>query len=170
MNNIYLVGMMGSGKTVTSKALASKLEKKCVDLDAVIEEKMGFSIADAFKEHGEDYFRDQEVVALKEVASQGNVVVATGGGVILRPENIDQMKATGKIIYLETEFVTLWNRVKTNTERPLLKGEAPQDKLEKILAEREGIYQAISHFSVKTDGLSAEQVAEDILKVLHEEN
>ena len=162
MPNLYLIGMMGSGKSVTGKKLAQFLKGSFVDLDDVIEKKNKKSISEIFAGEGEPFFRDQESEVLNEVASQDKLVVATGGGVILRPENVDRMRASGRIIYLEASLDVLWKRVQEKRNRPLLKSASPQTKLKEIFLSRQPIYETVSEFQIATDGLSPETVAKNI--------
>jgi len=162
MPNLYLIGMMGSGKSVTGKKLAQFLKGSFVDLDDVIEKKNKKSISEIFAGEGELFFRDQESEVLNEVASQDKLVVATGGGVILRPENVDRMRASGRVIYLEASLDVLWKRVQEKGNRPLLKSASPQDKLKEIFLSRQPIYETVSEFQIATDGLSPETVAKNI--------
>ncbi len=166
MDNIYLVGMMGSGKSVTGKKLAEILGFSFVDLDERIQQKTGRTINDIFQNDGEVSFRDQEHEALKETAAADKQVVATGGGTVLRPENILLMAKTGKNIFLETSLEVLWDRVKHKKDRPLLKGGNPFESLKKIFTERESVYKKSADLSVNTDGLTAEAAAQKILEKL----
>ena len=166
MPNLYLTGMMGSGKSVTGKRLAAKLGYGCADLDDLIEEKARKSIGQIFINEGEDFFRDLESQMLKEASGLGNRVVATGGGTILRPGNVELMRATGKIIFLETSPDILWQRVKDKKDRPLLGGEKPQEKLLQIYAYRLPLYEGCCDFKVATDGKTAAAVADEIYQML----
>ncbi len=168
MPNVYLVGMMGSGKTVTGKKLASLLGREFVDLDALVEEKSGRTIVNIFEKQGEEFFRGIESEALRE-PSDGPRVVATGGGIILRPENVRHMRNSGTVVYLETGAEALWQRVRGRSDRPLLKGADPKEKLAQILAARRSLYEQASDFRVATDGRTAEAVAEEIFKRLEKE-
>lgn len=162
-SNIYLIGMMGSGKTVTGRRLATMLGMDFVDLDQMIEQKTGRSISELFEKESEAYFRDQESVLLKEVSSIGSRVVATGGGAVLQPENVECMRRTGKIVFLKTSLEDLWPRVKDKKDRPLLGKGNPREALAKIYASRAPLYEKAYDFEVNTDGQKAEAVARKIL-------
>lgn len=166
MPNVYLTGMMGSGKSVTGEKLAAKLGFAFIDLDEWIQKRTRKTIVEIFTSEGEDYFRDQESKALEEVCASGPRVVATGGGTILKTPNVEKMRRTGKIVFLETSLDVLWDRVKEKRDRPLLRGGEPQEKLAKILAVRQPLYENRCDFKVLTDGKTAEAVAEEIEKKL----
>ena len=159
MFNIYLIGMMGSGKTVTVKRLAAMLECPFTDLDELIQERTRRSIVEIFQEEGEFFFRDQESALLKEVSGLTPRVVATGGGTVLRADNVSWMKRDGKIVFLETSLDILWSRVKDKKDRPLLKGKTPRERLLEIYHYRTPIYRAASDLTVNTDGQSVQAVA-----------
>ena len=166
MPNIYLIGMMGSGKSVTGKRLAVKLGYGFVDLDERVQDKTKRSIADIFEKDGENFFRDLESQILKEASLADLKVVATGGGVVLRRANIDLMKATGKIFFLETSVEVLWERVKDKKDRPLLRDGKHQERLLEIDAYRKPLYQGASDSKVNTDGKTAGAVADEIWEIL----
>ncbi len=168
--NIYLTGMMGSGKSVTGKRLAPKLGYAFLDLDEFIQERTHRSIPDIFAKEGEEFFRHEETMALKEAAAVSGRVIAAGGGTLLKPGNIDLMKQTGKIVFLETSPDILWDRVKDKNDRPLLKGENPKESLIKIYAYREPHYQSSCDFKVNTDGKTASAVADEIWALLRKAN
>ena len=169
MSHLYLIGMMGSGKSVTARRLAKVLRRQFVDLDSLIEEKNGRSIPQIFAESGESFFRDQEALVLAEASSSSEPsVVATGGGAVLKDINVSKMRASGTIIFLNASLETLWQRVQKNTNRPLLKGENPKGALEKILHQRVMRYGEVSDFLVETDGKSPDTVADDIARILGE--
>ena len=164
MPNIYLVGMMGSGKSVTGKKLAELLSYSFLDLDECIQQKIGRTINDIFQNDGEISFRDQEQKVLQETVLLDKRVVATGGGTVLKTENVSVMKRTGKIIFLETSLNILWERVKHKKDRPLLKGQDPFGNLKKIFTDRESIYRNAADLVVNTDGLTAEAAAMKVLE------
>ena len=164
--NIYLTGMMGSGKSVTGKRLAVKLGYGFLDLDELIQKKSGKTIPQIFTDKGEDFFRELESQALKEISSLEMKVVATGGGTVLRTANVNLMKATGKIIFLDASVETLWERVKDKKDRPLLRGGKPQEKLLEIYAYRRPLYEGSCQLKVGTDGKTAGAVADEIAELL----
>jgi shikimate kinase len=166
MRNIYLIGMMGSGKSVTGKRLAVKLGCGFVDLDDLIEKKAGKSITQIFSEKGEPYFRDLEAQILKETSAEEMKVVATGGGAILRHANVELMRATGQVIFLEASPEILWERVKDKKDRPLSRGGKPQERLLEIYATRKPLYEGASHDKINTDGKTAGAVADEICQIL----
>lgn len=164
--NIYLIGMMGSGKTVTGKALAALLDYTFVDLDAEIQAREGRSIPEIFAGSGEPYFRDAESSVLEDFSKRSGQVIATGGGIVLREDNVRRMKATGKVALLKASAESLWQRVRYSKDRPLLNKPDPFGALRQILNDREALYEKACHFSVTTDGKIAEDVAAEILKIL----
>ena len=166
MPNLYLIGMMGSGKSVTGKRLAALLGTEFVDLDDRIKEKARLTIPEIFEQKGEAFFRGEETRILRETAAGDTLVVATGGGIILRPENVAWMHGQGKIIYLETSLEELWTRLKAKKDRPLLKGDDPRKNLERLLNERAELYEKACDFKVDTDGCPADRAARKILKIL----
>ncbi len=163
MINIYLVGMMGSGKSTVGKILAKQLGKQCIDLDYQIEKKVGDSIESIFQNEGELKFRYYETLELKKIS---NSVVACGGGIILSNENLNLMKRNGRIIYLKATLDELERRLIKSKNRPLLKNRDLRDSLEKILNERKRKYESIPSISVHTDGLTPLEVSNAILRKL----
>lgn len=167
MDNIYLVGMMGSGKTVTGEALADLTGMKFLDLDSEIEKKTRLSINQIFRDRdkGEPYFRTVEKKILNEIAGRTGFVIATGGGIVLDQENIEKMKITGQVISLNASFDTLWNRVKDKADRPLLYVDNPEKKFFQIFQERTPFYQIASDGRiVQTDGLTPQATARMIVE------
>ncbi|MFH0985455.1 MAG: shikimate kinase [Candidatus Omnitrophota bacterium] len=165
-DNIYLIGMMGSGKTVTGRALAEFAGYSFVDLDAEIQAAEGCSIPEIFERSGEPHFRAVESSTLERFSKKTQQVVATGGGIVLRPENVQQMKKTGKIVLLKASAECLWQRVRYSKDRPLLNKPDPFGTLRQILNDREFFYEKASDLSVLTDGKSAETVAKEIRDML----
>jgi len=166
MPNVYLIGMMGSGKSLTGKNLAVLLKYDFLDLDERVEKKNGCAISEIFTQKGEPFFRDQESLVLREVPQKGSSVIATGGGIILRPENVRHMRSTGRVVYLETSLGMLWQRLEGKKDRPLLKVQDGPKALEDIFLKRKKIYEKACHDSVATDGKNPEEVAHEVAVLL----
>ncbi len=165
-SNIYLIGMMGSGKSATGRVLAAMREAAFVDLDSEIERIEGRPIAAIFAQSGEPYFRDVESAVLQEFSGKTGRVFATGGGIILRPANVDRMKGTGTVVLLKASAKTLWQRLQYSKDRPLLNKPDPLGTLTQIFNDREALYERACHIAVPTDGKSAEDVAQEIQKMV----
>lgn len=162
--NIALVGFMGAGKTVTSEILAGRLGLRRVSTDDAIIEKEGRSINDIFVDSGEPYFRKVEHAAVAALAGGGGLVIDCGGGVVLNPDNLASLKSNGVVIYLKTSSQVIYERVRQETHRPLLKVKDPQKKIEELLKQRDARY-AQADYTVETDGKSPEQVAEEVVNI-----
>ena len=148
---MYLIGMMGSGKTTSGKALAKLLGLSFVDLDEQIVEYAGHSINDIFKSEGEPYFRNIESELLFRVSAKPDQVVATGGGIVINPSNTARMRSAGLVIYLKTSLDVLWERVKGKKDRPLLSNPNPRKALESLYGERTPLYEENSDRVFATD-------------------
>ncbi len=162
--NVILTGMPASGKTTVSKLLSEKLNLKLVDTDEEIVKKYG-AICDIFATLGEPAFRNMETEVVKNVCAQSGLVVSTGGGCVLRAENVELFKNSGKIVYLLADLQTLTERVKNDNTRPLISGDSAV-KLEKLLKERSPIYEACADLTVDTNGKSPKEIVENICKLL----
>ena len=164
MKNVYLIGMMGSGKTTSGRALAKLLSLPFVDLDDQIVECTGRSINEIFKKEGESYFRNLESRLLNQVSRGAAQVVAPGGGVVLNPANSQQMKNTGLVVYLKTSLNVLWDRVKGKKDRPLLQSPDPKKSLAALYYKRAPLYENSAAKVFLTDYKSSENVALEIYK------
>jgi len=164
---IYLVGARGSGKTTVGRLLAARLGWSFVDMDDVIEAAAGKTIAEIFASEGESGFREREADALSQVVSRPDHVIATGGGIILRPDSRSRLCKTGYCVWLTALAETLWERIRADgaspVRRPALTGLSPADEIRHVLATREPHYRAVAHLSVPTDGQSPEAVVSAIL-------
>lgn len=164
-DNIILVGFMGTGKTAVSKQLAKKLDWQQIDIDDLIEETANKKISDIFAENGEQYFRDLETEALRRIISLKNHIVSTGGGAVLREENMKIMKQAGVVICLSAEPEIIYDRVKTASHRPLLQTEDPLQKIKDLLEFRAPFYEK-ADYMIDTSYLSVDQVVKKILKYI----
>ena len=163
--NLYLVGMMGSGKSTAGRHLAELLGYRFLDADTSIEQVAGRSIPELFASEGEAGFRALEAAVLNQIASWHSLVVATGGGVVTRPENWGQLHQ-GVVIWLDAPEALLLERLRSDaTPRPLLETADPAARLTALLAERKPLY-AQADLHIVQDGRPAEEVAAQILEGL----
>ena len=157
--------MPGSGKSATGKILASSLKFKFLDLDEEIVHVAGKSIPKIFEEDGEDHFRYLESLVLGRSRLKSNQVIATGGGIVVRPENWSAMESRGRTIYLKTSPEWVYERTKNSKERPLLNCADPQAAIAALYAKRSALYEK-ADFTIVTDNKTPAQVAGEIKKVL----
>ncbi|GAB6184036.1 shikimate kinase [Thermodesulfovibrio hydrogeniphilus] len=153
---------MGSGKTTVGKMIAKKLGLSFVDLDDVIEQTTGMKISDIFKNFGENRFRDIESEIVKIVSKKSGLVIATGGGVVLRQENIENLKNSGIVFWLTASEDTIYERVKSSKDRPLLQVENPKERIKQLMQKRKPLYEK-ADVIIDTEGLTIEKVAEKII-------
>jgi len=153
--NIFLVGMMGAGKTTIGRALARKLGLVFVDTDRELVERTGVPVATIFEIEGEPGFRKRESAVLAELALHEGAVIATGGGAILDPENRRVMREHGTVVYLRARLESLWERTRRDTTRPLLATADPRGTLATLLEQREPLYLEAAHLVVDTGPQSA---------------
>ena len=171
--NLYLVGMMGAGKTTVGRILASELNQRFFDTDEVIARVAGRSIADIFAAEGEEAFRELETQVLGELSAYKNLSVATGGGIVLRPMNWSYLHH-GIVVWLDVPVDRLCDRLREDTNRPLLRDGDLKFKLQTLLNERERFY-AQADVRVCTDGdeppeAVALRAIGEIQKVIKSEN
>ncbi len=159
--NIILVGFMGTGKTVTGRVLAEQTGLELVDMDSIIEERAGRAISEIFETDGEAAFRAMERELVQELSQREGLIVSTGGGIVLNPDNISDFEKTGLVVCLKASPEMIFQRVEKDTTRPLLAGDK-KAQIASILEARNSLYNAIAH-GVETDGLTAEETAKPIL-------
>lgn len=160
---IFLIGPMGVGKSTIGRHLASLLHKEFDDTDTEIERRTGVDIPTIFDIEGEAGFRKRESSILDELTSKGNLVLATGGGVILQEENRRALRR-GFVVYLSANIDTLVERTRRDRNRPLLQNTDRKKKLEELMVQRDPIYKAEADLAVETDGRSAKVVAREIVE------
>lgn len=165
--NIVLTGFMGAGKSTVGRRLARALGRKLVDTDDMVEREAGMSISEIFAKYGEDYFRDLEEEAVAAAASLENHVIITGGGVVLREKNMQNLRKNGVIIYLHATPEVIYERIKHQTHRPLLRVEDPLSRIRELLDFRAPYY-ANHDFKIDTTGLTVEEVVAKVLKLVKE--
>lgn len=164
--NIYLVGPMGAGKSTIGRVLAAELHLSFRDSDKVIEDRTGADIPWIFDMEGEEGFRDRESAVLSELSKDSNVVIATGGGIILRAENRAVMKESGYVCYLTASTEQLVERTSRDKKRPLLQVENPRQKIIELLAMREPLYREAADFVINTDRRAPKLVAQEIASLI----
>lgn len=163
---VFLVGPPGAGKSTVGRHLAARLQAEFFDLDEVIQERAGADIPWIFDIEGEAGFRDRETAVINDFASIDNVVIATGGGVVLRPQNRTVMSSVSTVVYLEASLSTLVSRTEGKTKRPLLVGEDVKQVLQEIMAVREPLYREVADITVASTGDSAKRLAGIIVEKL----
>lgn len=163
-SSIALIGFMGVGKTDVGKALAEKLNKKFVEMDALIEQKAGKSIPDVFQQDGEIAFRELEIEVAKEVSQGKNQVIACGGGVVLNKINIDRLKKGAVLVYLTASPEVILKRISSGgEERPLLKTDDKAAVVQEMLSFRKPFYERAADITIDTSQLDINAVAEQII-------
>lgn len=162
--NIVLLGFMGTGKSRVAGLLAGQLGWRQVDTDDEIERRAGLPIPEIFARHGEPWFRKLEHEVVRDLAAGQRLVIATGGGVVLNPENLRVLGASGVLVCLLADPEVIWERVRQETHRPLLAGGNPQQRIRDLLAKRRPLYTAIP-LQVDTSHLTPESVAGRVLEL-----
>ncbi len=164
--SLFLIGPMGSGKSAVGKQLARLLGLPFYDSDAEIERRTGVDIPFIFEKEGEAGFRQRESEAIEALTAMDRIVLATGGGAVLLPENRRMLSERGRVVYLKTSVAQQAERVRQGRSRPLLSNVDPAVKLEELMVSRAPLYAAIADVTVTTDSRKVRIVAEDILREL----
>lgn len=163
---IFLVGMPGAGKTTIGKAVARALGREFLDVDHEIERRCGVRIPVIFDLEGEQGFRRRETCVLDEVARMPNIVLATGGGAVLAPQNRAILRERGLVVYLRARPADLYNRTRHDRNRPLLRTENPLATLQRLLVERGPLYEEVAHITVDTGQVPIPVLVNRILPML----
>lgn len=148
--NIYLVGLMGAGKTTVARQLAKRLQRIFIDTDHEIEQRTGVRVPVIFEIEGEAGFRDRESRLLEELAEKNDLVVATGGGIVQRAENRELLARSGTVIYLCADPQMLYERTRKDANRPLLQVPDPLTKLKELHAQRDPLYREVADLVVES--------------------
>ena len=168
MTSIFLVGPMGSGKSTVGRALARKIGYRFIDSDREIESRCGVDIPTIFEYEGEKGFRDREERMIEELTSLAGVVLATGGGSVLRDSNRQRLMERGCVVLLQVDIKEQMRRVSFDANRPLLQTDDPEARLRALMEEREPIYQSVAQLQVSTDSRGMHHVLGRLLRLLRQ--
>ena len=166
VRSVFLVGPMGSGKTAVGRQLAERLGLPFADSDAEIEARTGVDVAYIFEREGEAGFRVRERDMIDELTRREGIVLATGGGAILLPENRERLSARGTVVFLDATIEQQLQRTQHGRHRPLLATADPRARLEELMGVRDPLYRSIAAITIRTDGRRLSSVADEIAKVL----
>jgi shikimate kinase len=165
MKNIILCGFMGCGKSTIGRKIANKTEKEFVDMDRYIEKKAGMTVSEIFEKYGEEKFRELETEACKELSEKSGLIIASGGGTLTYQRNIDILKKSGRIVYIDVKYEMLCKRLKRDTRRPLLQVENRNAVIKELLEKRRPIYEKAA--SIYVDGnFTSGRVADIVIGII----
>lgn len=168
--NIFLIGFMGAGKSTIARTLQRELGFPLVEMDERIVQEQGMSINDIFAQYGEAHFRDIESQLVVDLGKQEPSIVSCGGGVVVRPENTQNMKKSGRIVLLKASPETIFERVKNSTDRPILNGHMNVEYIAELMEKRRALYEEAADITIQTDGKTREQICEEIIGKLRDTN
>ena len=169
--NLVLIGYRGTGKSTVGKVLARRLGRTVVSTDAEIVKRANLPVPEIVKQFGWDHFRDLESAVCRDFAARDQLIIDTGGGAILRPENVAVLQKNGMLVWLTATVETITRRIGGDTQRPSLTGtKSFTEEIRDVLTERTPKYQAAAAHVVSTDGVSTAEVAEQILRLLPRES
>jgi len=160
--NVYLVGPMGAGKSTIGRVLASELGLDFRDTDKEIEERSGVDIPWIFDKEGEDGFRDRETAILSLMTQERGILLATGGGIVMRDENRRLLSQSNYVVYLQTSIDEQVRRTSRDKKRPLLNTDSPREVLTRLMSQRDPLYREVATYIADTDGKSPKAVAMEI--------
>ncbi len=166
--NIFLIGFMGTGKSTIARTLRQELHFPLVEMDERIVQEQGMEINEIFAKYGEDYFRDLESRLVLSLGMQEASVISCGGGVVIRPQNIANMKKSGRVVWLTATPETVYGRIKNSTDRPVLNGNMNVEYIAGLMEKRRAFYEAAADITVATDGRTREEICGEILNRLEE--
>jgi shikimate kinase len=167
--SFFLVGPMGAGKSTIGRQLAKSLSCVFLDSDKEVEDRTGVDIPLIFELEGEAGFRAREHAVIDDLTQRAGIVLATGGGAVLDPENRQHLRDRGQVIYLETSVDQQLTRTARDRNRPLLQTENPRARLEELMRIRAPLYREVAHHIVDTDGRRVREVVDDILQRIRDE-
>lgn len=169
--NVVLIGYRGTGKSTVAKILSARLKWPKVNLDKMIVEHAGMSISRMVENYGWEFFRDEESKAVKKVSTMDRTIIDAGGGIVVRPHNVEILRKNGFLVWLKADPKKIISRIKGDTNRPSLTGKKSfLEEVQEVLAERTPKYQAAANMEIDTDNLSPEKVAKKIIEELNRFN
>jgi shikimate kinase len=166
--SIVLIGMMGAGKSSVGRCLQHRTGLARLDTDEIVAKEFGVSIREIFETHGEQKFRDEETQALGKLNLDRPTIIVTGGGIVLRSENVDLLKRVGTTVWLSADEATLFERASRRNDRPLLHNENPRTAFSELLRKRLPLYRSAADFEIDTSRMTHDEVADAILSRLEE--
>ena len=166
LSNVFLVGPMGAGKSTIGRLLASDLRLDFKDTDKEVEDRSGVDIPWIFDMEGEQGFRNREAAVLADLSLLDHVLLATGGGIVLKPENRRVLSSNGRVVYLMTSIDEQVRRTSRDKKRPLLQNDDPRQVLTELMNKRHPLYQEVADYTIDTDGRSPRSVAQELAKIL----
>jgi shikimate kinase len=164
--SIVLIGMTGAGKSAVGRCLQRRTKLVLLDTDEIVASKFGISIGEIFSKYGEQAFREAETQALRGLTTTEQAIIVTGGGIVLREENVDFLKRLGVLIWLDGKEATLFKRASQARTRPLLQGENPREAFAQMIQARQPLYAKAAHIRVDISVLTEDEVAVAILSKL----
>ncbi|MCW8931172.1 MAG: shikimate kinase AroK [Gammaproteobacteria bacterium] len=170
ISNIILIGPMGAGKTTIGRQIARRLSFDFYDSDREIEERTGVTIPLIFELEGEEGFRRREEKIISDLTNKTNIVLATGGGAVLRKENQQALKRSGTIVYLCAGIDDLLERTSKDKNRPLLQTDDPRKKLQSILTEREPIYRELADIILQTNKMTVHTAVKELEELISQKS
>ena len=164
--NLFLIGFMGAGKSTVAAKLNQMTGKKLIEMDETIVLNQGMSINEIFEKYGEARFREIESELVKKISSEGDCIVSCGGGVVIKPENVEEMKKNGKIVFLSATPETIFERVRYSTDRPILNGHMNVEYIAGLMEKRRALYEAAADVMIATDNKDADEICNEILALI----
>ncbi|MBT3047121.1 MAG: shikimate kinase AroK [gamma proteobacterium symbiont of Ctena orbiculata] len=166
LQNLFLIGPMGAGKTTVGRQLAEFFHMEFIDSDHEIQRRTGVDIPTIFEFEGEDGFRQRESIVVDELTARDGIVLATGGGVVMAEGNRNRLSSRGTVIYLHCSVRQQFERTHRDKNRPLLSTPDPMGKLNELMALRDPLYRQTADIVVSTEGRNTQAVVQDIRKSL----